>query len=79
MTREVRALNQALSTNGQTPGRRTRPAGLSATTFDGDLDLVFAQPQTGKPLDCSKVLKRFQAPATTPRYRPSASTTSAYL
>lgn len=30
------------------------------TTFNGDLDLVFAHPQTGKPLDRSKVLKRFQ-------------------
>jgi len=31
------------------------------TTFNGDLDLVFAHPQTGKPLDRSKVLKRFKA------------------
>jgi integrase len=31
------------------------------TAFDGDLDLVFAHPQTGKPLDRSKVLKRCKA------------------
>lgn len=31
------------------------------TAFNGDLDLVFAHPQTGKPLDRSKVLKRFKA------------------
>lgn len=31
------------------------------TAFNGDLDLVFAHPQTGKPLDGSKVLKRFKA------------------
>ncbi len=31
------------------------------TVFCGDLDLVFAHPQTGKPLDRSKVLKRFKA------------------
>jgi hypothetical protein len=31
------------------------------TIFNGDLNLVFAHPQTGKPLDRSKVLKRFKA------------------
>jgi integrase len=31
------------------------------TVFGSDLDLVFAHPQTGKPLDRSKVLKRFKA------------------
>jgi integrase len=31
------------------------------TAFNGDLDLVFAHPQTGKPLDRSKVLRRFKA------------------
>jgi integrase len=31
------------------------------TVFSGDLDLVFAHPHTGKPLDRSKVLKRFKA------------------
>ena len=31
------------------------------TVFCGDLDLVFAHPQTGKPPDRSKVLKRFKA------------------
>lgn len=31
------------------------------TVFSSDLDLVFAHPQTGKPLDRSKVLKRFKA------------------
>jgi integrase len=31
------------------------------TAFSDDLDLVFAHPQTGKPLDRSKVLKRFKA------------------
>ncbi len=30
------------------------------TAFNGDLDLVFAHPQTGKPLDRSKVLRRFK-------------------
>jgi predicted dithiol-disulfide oxidoreductase (DUF899 family) len=33
----------------------------AANNFNGDLDLVFAHPQTGKPLDRSKVLKRFKA------------------
>jgi integrase len=31
------------------------------TAFDGDDDLVFAHPATGKPLDRSKILKRFKA------------------
>ena len=31
------------------------------TVFSGDLDLVFPHPQTGKPLDRSKVLKGFKA------------------
>jgi integrase len=31
------------------------------TEFDGDQDLVFAHPQTGAPLDASKIRKRFVA------------------
>ncbi len=31
------------------------------TAYKGEMDLVFAHPQTGKPLDRSKVLKKFKA------------------
>lgn len=32
----------------------------SASQFDGDEDLVFAHPHTGRPYDASKILKRFK-------------------
>jgi integrase len=40
---------------------RTLDAWSERTVFSGDSELVFAHPQTGKPLDRSKVLKRFKA------------------
>ncbi|HEY4897749.1 MAG TPA: site-specific integrase [Solirubrobacteraceae bacterium] len=40
------------------------------TAFDGENDLVFAHPQTGKPLDGSKVTKKFQAACAAGGVRP---------
>jgi len=44
-----------------TVSRASSTAGPSAPSTRGDGDLVFAHPQTGLPLDRSKVTKRFKA------------------
>jgi len=58
-TREVGAVDQALSADGCAPGRGAH-RWSKCTAYRADDELVFAHPQTGHALDRSKVSKRFK-------------------